>query len=51
VRVVLGHLPGQAEWPSGLLADVASITAADFETSDDDVDASLDLVAVARRPA
>lgn len=48
--VVLGHLPGQAEWPQELLADVASITAADFEIRVDDVDASLDLVAVARRP-
>ncbi|HEY0807551.1 MAG TPA: class I SAM-dependent methyltransferase [Pseudonocardiaceae bacterium] len=48
--VVLGHLPGQAEWPAELLADVASITAEDFEIRADDVDASLDLVAVARRP-
>lgn len=50
VRVVLGHLPGAAVWPAGLLADVASITADDFVVRADDVDVSLDLVAVARRP-
>jgi SAM-dependent methyltransferase len=46
-RVVLGHLPGQARWPSGLLADVASVRAADFVIHDDHVDDSLDLIAVA----
>ena len=51
VDVVLGHLPGQAEWPPELLAEVASISAEDFDLHADDVDASLDLVAVARRPA
>lgn len=38
-------------WPPGLLADVASVTSADFEIHPDDVDASLDLVAVASVPA
>jgi SAM-dependent methyltransferase len=51
VDVVLGHLPGEATWPAGLLADVASVRAEDFEIHDRDVAASLDLVAVARRPA
>lgn len=48
--VVLGFLPGQAVWPPELLSDIASITADDFEITDDDVDSSLDLVAIARRP-
>ncbi|WP_219413235.1 class I SAM-dependent methyltransferase [Pseudonocardia nigra] len=39
-----------AEWPAGLLSDVAGVTVADFELRADDVDASLDLVAVAVRP-
>jgi SAM-dependent methyltransferase len=51
VQVVLGYLPGQAVWPQPLLADVVSVRAADFELSDQDVDASLDLVAVAVKPA
>jgi len=51
VDVVLGFLPGQAVWPPGLLADVASITVDDFDITADDVDSSLDLVAVARRIA
>ena len=51
VDVVMGHLPGEAAWPAELLADVVSVAAADFEISADEVDASLDLVAVARRPA
>ncbi|HEX5404822.1 MAG TPA: methyltransferase domain-containing protein [Pseudonocardiaceae bacterium] len=50
VGVVLGHLPGEAIWPAGLLADVASVLAADFDVHDTDVAASLDLVAVARVP-
>lgn len=48
--VVMGHLPGQAPWPAELLADIAAIEAADFAIHGDDVDASLDLVAVAVRP-
>jgi SAM-dependent methyltransferase len=48
-EVVIGTLPGQAHWPAGLLADVASVRAADFDIDEHDVDASLDLVAVARR--
>jgi SAM-dependent methyltransferase len=49
VDVVLGHLPGQASWPPDLLADVTAVRAGDFEIGASDVDASLDLVAVARR--
>jgi SAM-dependent methyltransferase len=49
-RVVLGYLPGQASWPAELLADVASVRAADFVIHDERVDDSLDLVAVARKP-
>ncbi|HEX3781795.1 MAG TPA: class I SAM-dependent methyltransferase, partial [Pseudonocardiaceae bacterium] len=49
--VVMGHLPGEAAWPERLLADVDSLRANDFAVHDRDVDASLDLVAVAGRPA
>lgn len=42
-------LAGQP-WPQQLTDDVASVTTADFELADTDVDASLDLVAVAVRP-
>lgn len=48
--VVMGHLPGHAPWPAGLLADIAAITAGDFAIHGDDLDASLDLIAVAVRP-
>lgn len=48
--VVMGQLPGQATWPAGLLADVDSIKASDFDIHPEDIDASLDLVAVAVRP-
>ncbi|PRX49489.1 methyltransferase family protein [Prauserella shujinwangii] len=48
--VVLGSLPGQARWPAGLLADVAAIRADGFTVHGDDLDASLDLLAVAVRP-
>lgn len=48
--VVMGSLPGQATWPADLLSDVAAIRADDFSVHDDDLDASLDLVAVAVRP-
>jgi hypothetical protein len=41
---------GGGHWPPALLADVASVTAADFVLQAADVDASLDLVAVATRP-
>jgi SAM-dependent methyltransferase len=40
---------GGGAWPPELLADVASVTAADFEIGTEDLDASLDLVAVAVR--
>ena len=43
-------LAGSA-WPHGLLRDVASVTTADFALDADDVDACLDLVALARRPS
>ncbi|HJP78536.1 MAG TPA: class I SAM-dependent methyltransferase [Pseudonocardiaceae bacterium] len=48
--VVMGHLPGEASWPDQLLADVDSLRANDFAVHDREVRASLDLVAVARRP-
>lgn len=47
--VVLGSLPGQAEWPPALLADVAAIGADDFSVHGADLDESLDLLAVAVR--
>lgn len=47
--VVMGHLPGQAPWPPELLADIAAMTADDFAITGDDLDASLDLIAVAIR--
>lgn len=37
-------------WPTDLTADVSGITVADFELRADDIDASLDLVAIAVRP-
>ena len=37
-------------WPADLTADVAAITADDFDLRTDDIDASLDLVAIATRP-
>jgi len=46
--VVLGYLPGEASWPVKLLTDVDSLRAKDFLVHDRDIDASLDLVAVAR---
>jgi SAM-dependent methyltransferase len=42
-----------APWPEDLLADVASVTTADFDlidAADRDIDGSLDLVAIAVRP-
>ncbi|UUV29826.1 class I SAM-dependent methyltransferase [Amycolatopsis roodepoortensis] len=47
--VVMGQLPGQATWPAELLADVEAIQATDFAIHGEDLDASLDLVAVAVR--
>lgn len=40
---------GGGEWPADLLAAVASVRSEDFEITADDLDASLDLVAVAVR--
>ncbi|MBA0125029.1 class I SAM-dependent methyltransferase [Haloechinothrix sp. YIM 98757] len=48
--VVMGTLPGQAQWPPGLLADIAAITASGFDIGEHDLAASLDLVAAAVRP-
>ncbi|MEU3272952.1 methyltransferase domain-containing protein [Saccharomonospora sp. NPDC006951] len=48
--VVMGTLPGQARWPEQLLSDVAAITAADFDITGENLEASLDLIAVAVRP-
>ncbi|WP_414941435.1 methyltransferase domain-containing protein [Amycolatopsis sp. cmx-11-51] len=48
--VVMGQLPGQATWPVELLADVEGIQTTDFAIHGEDLDASLDLVAVAVRP-
>ncbi|MDJ0361230.1 class I SAM-dependent methyltransferase [Rhodococcus sp. H29-C3] len=42
-------LAGQP-WPSELTADVAAVTTADFDLIPDDIDASLDLVAIAVKP-
>jgi SAM-dependent methyltransferase len=39
-----------APWPPELLAAVTSVTSADFVITDEDVDSSLDLVAVAVKP-
>ncbi|WP_019816258.1 class I SAM-dependent methyltransferase [Saccharomonospora saliphila] len=50
LEVVLGSLPGEAVWPEPLRGDVAGIAAGDFAVRTEDLDASLDLVAVAVRP-
>ncbi|MGB3772717.1 MAG: class I SAM-dependent methyltransferase [Rhodococcus sp. (in: high G+C Gram-positive bacteria)] len=38
-------------WPDSLVRDVAGITVDDFALHEDDIDGSLDLVAVARKPS
>ncbi len=38
-------------WPADLVADVEAITVDDFVLTEPDIDASLDLVAIARKPA
>lgn len=48
--VVMGQLPGHAQWPAQLLADIAAIHADDFEITGERLDESLDLIAVAVRP-
>jgi SAM-dependent methyltransferase len=48
--VVMGKLPGQAAWPAALVADVEAIRASDFAVHGEELDASLDLIAVAVRP-
>lgn len=47
--VVMGHLPGEAPWPAELLADIEALRAEDFAIDGDELDASLDLIAVAVR--
>jgi SAM-dependent methyltransferase len=49
LAVVMGQLPGEARWPTELLADIAAIRAEDFEIHGERLDASLDLIAVAVR--
>lgn len=49
LAALLGSLPGQGTLPPGLLADVASVRAEDFAVHGDDLDASLDLIAIAVR--
>jgi SAM-dependent methyltransferase len=49
LAVVMGQMPGEAQWPAELLADIAAIRAEDFEIHGDRLDASLDLIAVAVR--
>ena len=41
---------GNGTWPADLLRDVASVTSEDFELRAGDLDASLDLLVLARRP-
>jgi SAM-dependent methyltransferase len=50
LEVVLGALPGQARWPTPLLADIEAVRASDFSINGEDLEASLDLIAVAVRP-
>jgi hypothetical protein len=45
VRLVVSGSP----WPAELLAEVAAVTTEDFTITTENLDASLDLVAVARR--
>ena len=40
-----------SEWPDSLRADVNGVTTADFPIHERDVDASLDLIVLARRQA
>ncbi|HEY3260082.1 MAG TPA: class I SAM-dependent methyltransferase [Pseudonocardiaceae bacterium] len=47
VDAQVGVALGGGGWPAGLLADVASVSAVDFEVRECDMDASLDLLAVA----
>jgi SAM-dependent methyltransferase len=49
LAVVMGQLPGEAQWPAELLADIAAIRAEVFEIHGDRLDTSLDLIAVAVR--
>lgn len=47
--LVAAQLAGpSSDWPGGLLADVASVSAADFQLSPADLAASLDLIVLAR---
>lgn len=46
----LAHAVPGTDWPPALLADVAAVRADDFEVTEADLDASLDLLVVAVRP-
>jgi SAM-dependent methyltransferase len=53
INAQIARAVADAPWPADLLADVAAVTAADFEivgADTRDIDASLDLVAIAVRP-
>ncbi|WP_240519309.1 class I SAM-dependent methyltransferase [Amycolatopsis antarctica] len=50
LAVVMGNLPGQTRWPPELLAEITAIRAEDFTVHGENLDESLDLVAVAVRP-
>lgn len=47
---LMGQLPGQGALPGELAGDVAAVRAEDFEIGEDELDASLDLMATAVRP-
>ncbi len=50
IEAQVARAVADAPWPPDLLADVAAISTADFEIHEGDIDASLDLVAVAVKP-
>jgi len=49
IAQALAAEPG-APWPPELAADVAAVTTSDFDINTDDIDESLDLIAIAVRP-
>lgn len=50
LAVAVSDVSAADSWPPELLADVCSVSTSDFVISDADLDASLDLIAVAVRP-
>lgn len=50
LHAVMGQPPGQSTLPDGLLTEIMSVRAEDFEIQGRNIDASLDLLAVAVRP-